>query len=59
VKKLNDDRRIIVDDILHWKISVRTFTYSFKKRCKERENTHTYVYYTKYVAILYKTNNKC
>jgi hypothetical protein len=41
------------------KISIRTFTSSFNKRYRERKNMHTYVYYTKYVAILYKTNNKC
>ncbi len=37
----------------------KTISYLFKMWCKDEENFHLHVYYTKHVANLYETNYKC
>ncbi len=54
MKQLNNEQETIVDDILYQKIkNYKTISYFSNKWCKDKENVHPHVYYTKHVTILY------
>jgi len=46
MKKLNDEQKIIVDDILYIKKQkpIKIFASFSNRRCKHMENIHTHVY---------------
>ncbi len=55
MREMNNEQRAIVDDILYQKIKkpYNTISYFFNRWCKDRENVHLHVYYTKQVMTLY------
>jgi hypothetical protein len=55
MRQLNNEQRDIVDDILYQKMQkpYKTISYFSNKWCKDKENVHLHVYYTKHVTILY------
>ncbi len=60
MKKLNEEQRIIVDDILFFKKKTHQNLYIFfYKRYRDKKNIHNNVHYTKYVTTLHKRNDRC
>jgi hypothetical protein len=54
MKQLNNEQKIIVDDILYQNIKnpTKPFHIFLNKWCRDKENVHPHVYYIKHVTIL-------
>jgi hypothetical protein len=60
MRKLNDEQRIIEDDILYKEKKIQQNHYTiFNRRSKNKKNIYINVHHTKHVTILYKRNYKC
>ncbi len=59
MRKQSDEQKKIVDDILYKKKPIKTFTFLFTTRCKDKKNIHINVQYTKYATTLHKNNDRC
>jgi hypothetical protein len=54
LKKLNDEQKVIVDDILYKKKkSIKTITRFLNMRCKNKKNAYINVHHIKHVTMLY------